>query len=54
MSSTASPNPLHLIVSVLEPGIEVEMSGRCLYFDDWEMIPKEPFLMKNDVWQVKA
>lgn len=49
MSSTASPNPLHLIVSVLEPGIEVEMSGRCLYFDDWEMIPKEPFLMKNDV-----
>lgn len=41
------PHSLHLMVSVLEPGIEVEMSGKCIYFDDWELIPKEPFLLKR-------
>jgi hypothetical protein len=31
----------------LKPGIEVEVSDHTLYFDDWELIPKEPFLLKT-------
>lgn len=46
LSPTKQGIPLHLAVSVLEPGVEVEISKRCLYFDDWEMIPKEPFMFK--------
>ena len=41
-------SPLHLVVSVLEPGIEVQVSERCIYFDEWDMIPKEPFLFEKD------
>jgi hypothetical protein len=37
--------PLNLVVSMLEEGVEVEMS-RALYFDDFEMIPKEAILLK--------
>jgi hypothetical protein len=37
--------PLNLVVSMLEEGVEVEMS-RALYFDDWELVPKEPVLLK--------
>jgi len=36
--------PLHLAVSIVELGTEVEIS-RAVYFDDWEAIPKDPFLL---------
>lgn len=38
-------SPVNISVSMLSEGVEVEMS-RCVYFDDWEMVPKEPFLLK--------
>lgn len=38
-------SPLNIAVSIASEGVEVELS-RCIYFDDWEMIPKEPFLLK--------
>lgn len=38
-------SPLHLVVSILEQGIEVEVS-RHIYFDEWDMVPKEPILLK--------
>lgn len=39
-------SPLNLIISMLEEGVEVELS-RAAYFDEWDMIPKEPFLLKT-------
>ncbi|TNV83722.1 hypothetical protein FGO68_gene7074 [Halteria grandinella] len=39
--------PLHLVVSILEPGIQVEVSKGSVYFDEWEMIPKEPFMFRE-------
>lgn len=37
-------SPLHLAVGILDAGIEVHVSKH-VYFDDWEMIPKEPFIL---------
>ena len=37
-------SPLHLVVSILEQNTQVEVS-RHVYFDEWEAIPKEPFLL---------
>ncbi len=39
-------SPLNLVVSILEPNTEVEVS-RHIYFDEWEAIPKEPFLLSK-------
>lgn len=38
-------SPLNLALSIFEEGLEVELS-RSVYFDEWEMVPKEPFLLK--------
>lgn len=38
-------SPLNLVCSILEQGIEVELS-KSVYFDDWDLIPKDPFLLK--------
>jgi len=41
-----SESPLHLCVSLPEnKGVVVQMS-KAVYFCDWELIPKEPFLLK--------
>jgi hypothetical protein len=40
-------SPLHLCVSLPEnKGVVVQMS-RAVYFCDWELIPKEPFLLNK-------
>jgi hypothetical protein len=39
-------SPLNIVVSLMETGIDVEMS-KMLYFDEWELIPKKPFLLNN-------
>ena len=39
-------SPLNLVVCMLEEGVEVELS-RAAYFDEWELIPKQPFLLNN-------
>jgi hypothetical protein len=39
-------SPLHLIVSMMEQGVEVELS-RAVYFDEWDLIPKEPFILNK-------
>jgi len=39
-------SPLHVIVSLMEVGLEVELS-RLVYFEEWELIPKEPFLLNH-------
>lgn len=38
--------PLNIAVSILEVGISVELSWTA-YFDDFETIPKWPFLLVN-------
>ena len=38
-------SPLHFVISMLDAGIEVELS-RAVYFDEWELIPKDPFLLR--------
>lgn len=43
-------SPLHFVVSMLEPDMEVNVS-RQVYFDDWEAVPKEPFLLNNIIQQ---
>ena len=42
-----SSSPLHIVVGILEIGVEVQMS-KVIYFDQWDLIPKEPFLLNND------
>ena len=40
-------SPINMCVSLPEhKGVEVQMS-RAVYFCDWELIPKEPFLLTN-------
>lgn len=40
-------SPIHLCVSLPEhKGVEVVMS-RAVYFCDWDLIPKEPFLLNK-------
>lgn len=39
-------SPLHFVVGILESGTEVAVSKH-VYFDDWEMIPKQPFLLNQ-------
>ena len=36
--------PLAFNVSLLEVGYSVQLS-KCVYFEDWESIPKQPFLL---------
>lgn len=40
-------SPLHFVVSMLEEGVEVELS-KAVYFDEWDLIPKEPFLLTKN------
>lgn len=36
-------SPLNLVVSIMELGVEVQLS-KAVYFDEWDLIPKEPFI----------
>lgn len=38
--------PIHFAVSLLEVGQQVEVS-RCVYFDTFDHIPNEPFLLEK-------
>ncbi|CDW84708.1 kelch-like protein 38 [Stylonychia lemnae] len=42
----AKDSPLHLVISILEQGSEV-IASRHVYFDDWDMIPKSPFILNQ-------
>eukprot|EP00347_Sterkiella_histriomuscorum_P016229 403353994 len=37
-------SPLHMVIGILETSTEVTVSKH-VYFDEWEAIPKEPFLL---------
>lgn len=37
-------SPVNIVLSMVELGVEVEVS-KAIYFDEWELIPKEPFLL---------
>ena len=43
---SSKDSPLHLVCSLLEKGVEIELS-RSIYFDEWDLIPKEPFLLNR-------
>jgi hypothetical protein len=39
-------SPIHIALSMLEVGVEIEMS-KLVYFDEWDLIPKSPFILNK-------
>lgn len=46
-------SPLNFVICLLEQDVEVELS-KAVYFDSWDLIPKEPFIMNEwmNVWLI--